>query len=153
MLREFVIQPNCSLTDTSRRNFLLSIGLVMFSISVGLALQGLWLVAPFMGADLLIVVYAFRCTSRNCKIIERVVITGDKLTIHHEEEQHPDSWSFSVYWVNVDLRPSQQRNHNTRLLIGTHGNWIELARFLNNDERASLTLAIRDAITAARQPA
>ncbi|MEZ5478560.1 MAG: DUF2244 domain-containing protein [Thiolinea sp.] len=152
MSREFVIQPNCSLSNQDRKWFLWLIGTLMACITLMLAVQGLWLVAPFMGADLLLLVYAFRRVGQRCRIVERVVIDDKELTIYHEEQRHPRSWSFPLHWVNVDLRPGRQTQMASRLLIGSHGSWVELASFLNEDERSSLASALKAAIIHARQP-
>ncbi|MEZ5476149.1 MAG: DUF2244 domain-containing protein [Thiolinea sp.] len=153
MPREFIIQPNNSLSDPSRKHFLLLLAGVMFLISALLTAQGFWLVTPFMGADLLLVLYAFRLVQKHCAIVERVVINEQDLTIYHEQANNPQSWSFPLYWVNIDLRPTTHPTQNSRLLIGMQGKWVELATFLNNDERASLATAIKSAILHERQPA
>nr|CAA6823375.1 MAG: Unknown protein [uncultured Thiotrichaceae bacterium] len=127
-------------------------GAVMGGITLVLALKGMWLVAPFMGADLLLMIYAFRIVGDRCRIVERVIIENDELIIRHEEKRAPRSWSFPVHWVNVDLQANQHPHHQTRLLIGSHGSWVELATFLNDDERNSLASAIKAAVIKARQP-
>ncbi|HPE60502.1 MAG TPA: DUF2244 domain-containing protein [Thiolinea sp.] len=152
MPREFVIQPNCSLATDSKNSFLWGIGLIMLAITLLLVSKGLWLVAPFMGLDLLLLVYAFNRVGRQCRITERVIVDRDSLTVLHEEKHHPRSWSFPVHWVNVDLRQDHHPWYKSSLLIGTHGQWIRLADFLDNEERASLAKAIREAIMEARQP-
>ena len=152
MAKEFVIQPNCSLSDRSRIRFLWLIGLLLTGITLFFALQGMWLVGPFMGADLLLLIYAYKKVGENCRIIERVIISDDELTIYHEEKRAPRSWSFPLHWVSVDLRKQAIERHPSRLLIGSHGNWIELASFLNDEERSSLASAIKSAIINARQP-
>lgn len=124
----------------------------MLVITVVLATKGLWLVAPFMGADLLLLVYAFRRVGDRCRIVERVIIEGDELIILHEEKRNPRSWSFPLHWVSVDLQANQNPQYQSRLLIGSHGSWVELAAFLNEDERSSLASAIKAAIISARQP-
>lgn len=151
MAKEFVIQPNCSLSNRSRIRFLWVIGLLMGGITLFLALQGLWLVAPFMGADLLLLICAYKKVGENCRIVERVVISDDALTIYHEEKRRPRSWAFSLHWVSVDLRQQAVASYPSRLLIGSHGNWVELASFLNDEERSSLANAIKSAIIKARQ--
>lgn len=151
MAREFIIRPNCSLHRTDGRVFLFLLGSVMLIISLVLLAQGLWPVLPFMGADLLLVVYAFRKIATRCRITERVLIDQHQLLIIHEEEKRqPKTWSFPLYWVRVDLETHHL--HTSRLVIGMQGTWIELAAFLNNDERASLAKALRDAVIAMRQP-
>ena len=152
MTKEFVIQPNCSLSNRSRIRFLWLIGLLLGGITLFFALQGMWLVGPFMGADLLLLIYAYKKVGENCRIVERVVIEAGELIIYHEEKRNPCSWSFPLHWVNVDLRPQAIARHPSRLLIGSHGKWVELASFLNDEERSSLANAIKSAIINARQP-
>ena len=152
MTQEFVIQPNRSLSDSGRKYFIWGIGLLMAGITLRLAFLGMWLVAPFMVLDLIALVYAFGVVARHCKITERVLIKDEALTILHEEERNPQKWSFPLHWVSVDLKAGHHPTHGTRLLVGSHGKWIELARFLTNDERESLALALKKAILKARQP-
>jgi len=151
MAREFIIRPNCSLNRTDGRVFLFLLGVVMLIISLVLLAQGFWPVLPFMGADLLLVMYAFRKIAARCRITERVLIDKQQLLIIHEEEKRqPKTWTFPLHWVRVDLETHHL--HATRLVIGMQGTWIELAAFLNNDERASLAEALRDAVITMRQP-
>ena len=124
----------------------------MLVISGGMVSVGLWFIAPFMGAELLLLVYVFDKVGKSCHVIERVIIESDVLTIRHEEQRHPGQWTFPLYWVNVDLTRSRHPWYGTRLRIGAHGHWIELARFLNNVERASLATALKTAIRDERQP-
>ena len=152
MSKEFIIRPNRSLSDRGRLLLLSAVAVLMTLVTVRFLLLGGWIVLPFMVAEFLALVVAFCLVSRKCDIVERVVINDDELTIHHEEARHPQHWSFSLHWVNVDLRPGRYPTHGTRLLIGSHGKWVELAGFLTNNERESLTRAIREAIIAARQP-
>ena len=152
MSREFVIRPNRSLNARGRNYLLLAVGLVMGLVTLRFLLLGGWMVVPFMFADLIALITAFKIVDQKCCITERVVIREDILTIHHEEEDQPLHWSFPLHWVNVDLRLGQHPSHGSRLLIGSHGKWVELAGFLTNAERESLTLAIKQAIVDARQP-
>jgi len=122
----------------------------MALVTLRFILIGGWMVVPFMLADIVALVTAFALVKRQCCIIERVVISDDLLTIHHEERDQPQHWSFPLYWVNIDLKPGQHATHGSRLLIGSHGQWVELAGFLTNAERESLTIAIRQAVHDAR---
>lgn len=151
MLREFVIQPNRSLSDRGRRLLCYGIGLLMALITLRFLLLGGWMVLPFMAADLIALLLAFSVTRQKCNIVERVVIEGDQLTIHHEEAKCPRRWSFPLHWVSIDLQQGKYPSHGTRLLIGSHGKWVELAGFLTNSERESLSHAIRQAIVEARR--
>lgn len=150
MTREFVIQPNRSLGDRGRRFLCIAIGLVMALVTLRFMLLGGWMVLPFMLADLVALLLAFSIVRSHCEIVERVVIEDDQLTIHHEEAKRPRHWSFPLHWVTIDLRQGKYPSHGSRLLIGSHGKWVELAGFLTNSERESLSRAIREAIQEAR---
>ncbi len=150
MSSEFVIQPNRSLSDQGRWFVFSAVALVMGLITLRFLLLGGWMVAPFMLADMVALIIAFKLTARKCEIIERVLVRKGKLTILHEEKNRPKRWSFSLHWVKVELRPGPHPAHGSRLLIGSHGEWIELAGFLRNDERESLARAIRRAVVQAR---
>lgn len=145
-----MIQPNRSLTDCGRRWFLLGIGALMTFITLRLAMLGLWLVAPFMLLDMLLLIWAFRCVGTHCQTTERVVVGDDNLHIHHQDAREQRDWRFPLYWVQVDLQAPAHPAHGSRLLIGSHGKWIELASFLTNEERESLAQAIRQAVQQAK---
>ncbi len=151
MSQEFVIRPNRSLSARGRKLLLIGVATLMSLVTLRIYLLGGWMVIPFMVAEFMVLVIAFCLVSRHCNIVERVVIRDDELTIHHEEARHPRHWTFPLHWVNVDLKPGRYPTHGTRLLIGSHGKWVELAGFLTNRERESLTRAIREAIDSARQ--
>lgn len=150
MSSEFVIQPNRSLSDQGRKWLLCGVGLIMALITLRFVLIGGWMVVPFMLADIVALVAAFALVDQQCRIVERVVIKDDQLTIHHEEKNKPCHWSFPLHWVNIDLKPGPHPSHGSRLLIGSHGEWVELAGFLTNVERESLAEAIRRAVQDAR---
>lgn len=150
MREEFVIQPNRSLSACGRRVFLWGIGIVMGLITLRLMALGLWLVAPFMLLDLLALVVAFKWVGANCQITERVVIGEKSLRIHHQDTREQKKWQFPLHWVQVDLQTPRHPSHGTRLLIGSHGKWIELAGFLTNEERESLAAAIQRALQVRR---
>lgn len=150
MSSEFIIQPNRSLSDQARKWLLRGIGLIMALITLRFVLIGGWMIVPFMIADMVALVLAFALVNEKCRIVERVEIKDDLVTIHHEEKNKPRHWSFPLYWVKIDLKPGQHPSHGSSLLIGSHGEWIELADFLTNAERKSLAEAIRRAIQEAR---
>jgi len=151
MSSEFIIRPNRSLSDRGRKALLYGMGAIMSLVTLRFMLIGGWMVLPFMLADMLALMIAFILVNRRCAIVERVVIEDEVLTIYHEERTCPRHWAFPLYWVNIDLRAGAHPWHGTRLLIGSHGKWVELADFLTNEERKSLMCAIRNAVEQAKQ--
>ena len=153
MRREFVIQPNCSLSHQGRKCFLCVMGLIMLAISAYMIVLGFWLIAPFMGAEFGVLVYVFNKVAKQCRIVERVVIQEEQLTIYHREARQTATWSFPLGWVRVDLRHHFHPWYRSQLFIGAYGRWVELASFLTNPEKDTLAQALKLAILTERQPA
>ena len=115
----------------------------MLLLAARLLFLGLWLVVPFLLIDVLAVAAAFYLIRRNSRIYESIDIDDATLEIHHHEVLRAKSWSFDIHWVKINL---QERGHPwqaTRLLVGSHGKWIEFANFLTDEERVSLSRALK----------
>ena len=68
------------------------------------------------------------------------------LLIHHHEIRRSKSWSFDIHWVKIKLQEHEHPWQASRLLVGSHGKWIEFAGFLTDEERASLSRALKISI-------
>ena len=111
-----------------------------------LLVLGLWLVVPFLLLDVLVVAAAFYLIRRKCQVYESIFIDGVALEIHHHEARHSKSWSFDIHWVKILLQTHEHPWQASRLLVGSHGKWIEFADFLTDEERASLSRALKQSI-------
>lgn len=142
-MHEFVIKPNSSL---SRRE-LIGLGggflLLMSLLAIRLWVMGLWLVVPFLLVDLLVVSLAFYLIRKKCAVWESIRIDGTQLSVHHHELKRSRSWSFDLHWVQVTLQQHEHPWQPSRLLLGSHGKWIEFAGFLTDEERHDLSRALK----------
>lgn len=146
MPQEFVIRPNNSL---GRFEFLLLGGTftgLLVLMAVRLALMGFWLILPFLLVDFAAVAIAFYLIRRKCCLYESVRIDDRQLEISHHERRNTRSWSFDIHWARLELQPGQYSSQASRLLVGSHGKWIEFAGFLTNEERESLFQALNRAL-------
>ena len=145
-MQQFIIKSNNSL---GRRELLLLVGvfvLVLMLLAVRLLMLGLWIVLPFLLLDLVAVGAAFYVIRRKCSVYETIEINEAELHIKHHERRQPKSWSFDLHWVKVSLQTHTHPWQPSRLLLGSHGQWIEFAGFLTNDERESLFYALDTSI-------
>lgn len=142
-MSEFNIVPNRSLSKHGTMMVVMTFSLVLGLLALRFALMGFWLVIPFLLVDLIAVSFAFFFIRKKCCIRECVKIDNKQLLIEHHEIANAQSWDFDLHWVTVDLQEHEHPWQPSRLLVGSHGRWVELARFLTNEERASLSAAIK----------
>ncbi len=147
---EATLRPNPPLSAAALKAV---IGVVaMFNLAFGLYFvwRGAWPVTPFMGADVLLLAWALRVTSRAAKFWERLKLTASEFSV----ERHPPNgkttaMALNPYWLKVDLEEPAGRR--SRLTLRSHGRAIEVGAFLGPYERLSLADALRSALLRARE--
>lgn len=107
---------------------------------------GMWLVVPFLLLDFLVVAAAFILIRKKGRVHESIYIDDVALKIQHHEKQCTKYWSFDIHWVKVLLQEHEHPWQSNRLLVGSHGKWIEFAGFLTDEERVSLSRALNHSI-------
>ena len=142
----FVLSPNCSI---SWRELLLFYSLTcVVALAGGLffTLQGLWLVLPFSGLEMLALGIGLYVTSR--KVYRREVITLDPECIRIEKgvQRADQIWEFKTAWVRVVDECRGGRGVRRRLAIGMFGKSVEVGSFLANWEKDELAFQLKDCI-------
>jgi len=105
----------------------------MASFTIGIALrffsQGLTLVLPFAGLEVLALGFALYISAWRGGVKEVISITGDKIRIeigHNSPEQRHE---LKRAWAQVVLQRSWNNWYPSRLFIRSHGRQIEIGRF------------------------
>lgn len=152
----------------SPRGFLLLMtGICAISFTGGLAfwLAGAWPVIGFLGVDVLLIYLAFRINYRRGRLVERLHLTRDKLTVSRVwPGGRSASWEFQPYWLQVicdepppsgDPRSGQPAAvADNPLILRSHGLSLAIGSFLTRQERSEVAAALRQALSRARcQPA
>jgi uncharacterized membrane protein len=142
----FVLSPNCSISWRELVLFYLLTCVVALAIGIFFTLQGMWLVLPFSGLEMLVLGYGLYLTSR--KVHRREVITLDpRLTrIEKGVQQVDQSWEFETPWIRLIDEKKGPRDRRRRLAIGSHGNYVEVGGFLDNSEKDALAFQLKDCI-------
>jgi len=141
----------------SPRGFLLLMaGVCAISFAGGLAfwLAGAWPVVGFLGADVLLIYLAFRINYRRGRLVERLHLTRDKLTVSRIwPGGRRNTWEFQPYWLQVvfDDRAQAEGRADSPLILRSHGKNLAIGSFLTRKERGEVAAALRAALTRARQ--
>lgn len=138
------IRPNRSLAGGSAALLVASTAVGTFTVAGFLTLAyGAWPVLPFAGLEILVLAWSFRVVQRRCRDSEVVVVGEEFVDVSRRCGREFESFRFPRHWARVELLSRAARNHPTRLRIGSHGRFVEIGRFLTDDERLALAGAIR----------
>jgi len=141
-----VLSPNCSITWRELVIFYLFTCVIAIAVGLFFTLQGMWLVLPFSGLEMLALGIGLYVTSR--KVYRREVITldPDRIRIEKGVQRVAQSWEFKTPWVRIIDEPTSIQNSARRLAIGMHGAVVEVGSFLANSEKEELAFQLKDCI-------
>jgi len=142
----FVLSPNCSISWRELVLFYIFTCVVVLAVGVFFTLQGLWLVLPFSGLEMLALGFALYLTSR--KVYRKEVITLDRSRTRVEKgvQQIDRSWEFETPWIRLIDEQTGRPDRRRRLAIGAHGNYVEVGEFLDKSEKDRLAFQLKDCI-------
>jgi uncharacterized membrane protein len=146
LLIRIVLTPNRSISWPLLLRFYLFTCLLSFSIAGLFTLLGYWIVLPFSGLEMMALGLGLYFASR--KIYRQEVITIDKVNIKIEKGHiNPvNIWVFDSHWVNIETEKTKGYRNNIKIMMGSHGKYIELGSFLTKLDKESLVFELNKGI-------
>jgi len=119
-----------------------------FSIAIGFAVQGAWLILPFAGLEMLVLGVALYQVARGNTRWQAVSVGDDHIEI---TDHFPGGGqqSFQRAWARVELKQPAIKGYPTGLTIGSHGRIKEIGRCLNEYEKKHLAHELRKVLRPA----
>ena len=139
--------PNRSLGPRGRRLFLAMIGVTTITISAAAALIGAWPVMPFAGAEVLLLVLAFRVVASHDADFERLEIGEHEVSVETRDAKNVTRFVAHRPWARVIVHT---RGERCTLGLAYAGRVVPLGRLLSDEGRRKLAqeLRARIAVTA-----
>ena len=142
----WIIRPNQSLSWRGVLWVYAAVALCLLGMSVAFVLRGFWPVLPFAGLELLVLGVAFYlCISRS-QWREIVSLDADVVRVEKGRRHAEERWECPSFWAQVQLEKSPTTWYPSRLMISYQGRGVEIGRFLCDDERAALAVALKRGI-------
>jgi uncharacterized membrane protein len=118
------------------------------ALAVGLffTLQGLWLVLPFSGLEMLALGFGLYLTSRKVYRKEIITLDQDRVRIEKGVRRVDQSWEFKTPWIRVVEEPQDDRIARRTLAISMNGESVEVGSFLANSEKDELAFQLKGCI-------
>jgi uncharacterized membrane protein len=140
-----VIYPHRSLPPLGFLLLMLVLGGISFAAGITFVLAGAWPIFGYFGLDVLLVYLAFRASYRSARMHEWVRLTEDTLTVERVGLRgERRRWQFQPYWLRVVFEEQEETN---RLVLTSHGRELVLGGFLAPNERKTLAMALKEALT------
>lgn len=132
-----IARPNASASTEGVLKLLISLVVLSGLIAFAFMHIGAWMVLPFAGLELVLVVLAFVLVMRHRGDYEKITFAED----HVEIEQHvlgkTKHIRFQRYWTRITLREGE--SGKTSLWIGSHNQEVEFGRdIMDNAQREEL---------------
>jgi uncharacterized membrane protein len=148
-LLDVVLQPAPPLSPRVLLTILGIVTAMNAAFALYFVLRGAWPMMPFMGADIALLAWAFRASTRAAKREEHVVLTPSLLAIaRRSPEGAVSEVKLNPYWVRVDIADPPE--HGSQLTLWSHGKGVGVGSFLPPLERASFAERLKSALRKAR---
>ena len=141
----FVVRPNCSMSWRENQILVASLAIISFGIAGGFAVQGLWVILPFAGAEMLFLLGVLYWCSLKATEREVISIDTDKVLIETGRDRARESHQLQRAWTSVELYPPVPPGRG-RLVMRSKGKEYEVGACLTEEERKSLAHSIKQAL-------
>ena len=143
---QFIVRRNQSLSWRGNKVFIYFMAVVSLGIAGMFALQGLWLILPFAGLEMLALTFGLYMCSLRCLDQEVITIDDRQVTIEKGRHKPRENWQLDRTWIQLELIRSPLQSHPSKLLIRSKGKETEIGKCLTNDERNSLSDSLAKAL-------
>ena len=129
-------KPNSALSTSNKQKVLILLTLLPCVIGIAFAYLGAWLILPFVGLELLALVYAFYYVNKHEADYESISIENDTLTIERCIADKISKEVINSYWVKIVKH--ELANGELHLYLQSHGKETEVGRYLTRKQRELL---------------
>lgn len=138
----FMSRPNRSLRPRQLRWAFWGVALPCMGIASFFAGLGYWLMLPFAGLEIGLLAWAFERMRAHDADYESITIQGQRLILEWCDAGHTCRREWNTYWTRAEC-VCEHHQHVCRLCVISHGEAVELGRYLDDEGRIQLAQTIR----------
>jgi len=144
--KTIMVMPNRAMPWQHIMMIYLLISGATIGIAFGFFTQGLTLILPFAGLELLALGVILYISAWRSNIKEVVHVTEEKIRIEIGQNAPEKTYELDKAWAKVVLERSWNNWYPSRLLLRSHGRQLEIGKFLNEQERQCLEVELKKVI-------
>lgn len=142
----FIVQGNQSMSWRANLWLAASLGLVCMGLAVALATFGLWLVIPFAGAEIVLIVSCLYLTLRRLSRKEVITVDGEAVRLEWGYTRPDRVVDLPRQWTRLRFDNPESPFHTGDLSVAAHGRSYALGRCLNKEEKKTLHAGLAAAL-------
>lgn len=144
------LKPYRSLSPRGFSILMAAIVVCAFAIGLAFWLAGAWPVVGFCGLEILLIQFAFRMNYRAARASEEIRLTRQHLSVRQTTARGLETeTAFNPYWARLEVDRHPEFGV-TNVRIASHGQRLDLGRFLGPREREDFATALGAALARAR---
>jgi len=133
--------PYRSLSVRGFRILMICLASLMSLIATGFFLIGAWPVIGFLGAEILIVWFAFKVNYRAGQLVEQLEITPERVEITRTDWRGTQTYfCLDSPWIRAEL--SEEIEYKPKLYLRAHAKKMEIGAFMPPVEKDALAKAL-----------
>ena len=141
-----IVQGNCSMSWRANLWLAAGLGVICMGIAVALATFGLWLVIPFAGAEIVLIVVCLYLTLRRLSRKEVITVEADAVRLEWGYTRPDVSVDLPRRWTRLSFRDPESPFDTGELSVAAHGRSYPLGSCLNKEEKKTLHAALAAAL-------
>ena len=140
-----LIRPDCSLSPRGVKTIVLIFSSVAVLIGAFMLTLGAWPVLPFLGLEVAALAVVFLMLQRRSTFYDIVEAKGDDIRLGQRSHHGETSGTLNRYWTQIRLLAGGHW-YPSRLLVGSHGNYMEIGAALTEEDRIKTAKALQRAL-------
>lgn len=141
-----ILSPNCSISWRELIFFYLITCFLALFIGLFFAVQGMWLVLPFSGLEMLALGTGLYIVSRNAHRREVISLDEQQVVVEKGIDKLDQSWAFKTHWTRLKVAEKAGIHEGKILSLGSHGEYVVVGEFLSKNEKDDLAFRLKDCI-------
>jgi len=141
-----ILTPNRSMSWRQMLVFYLITCVLALTIALFFLIQGLWMILPFSGLEMLVLGVGLYLTSLDAYRFEVITVDAELVKVSKGRRNPDQKWEFKKAWVSLDFEKSTSCLQQTHVKLGSHGKFVVIGDFLNNKEKDDLAFQLKDCI-------
>jgi uncharacterized membrane protein len=141
-----ILTPNNSASWQLNMLLLASQAIIASVIAILFVLNGLWLILPFSGLEVLALFSGLYLVVRNNFTTEVLTFKDHVLTVERGHTNIENSWEYQRLWTKIFVRQPAFRGHPRKIVIRSYGRELEIGAFLNKSDKEVLIKKLRHII-------
>ena len=146
----FIVQANQSMSWRANLYLAASLGVIVLGIAIALATYGMWLVLPFAGAEVVLIIVCLYLTLKRLSRKEVITLKSDAIKLEWGYNTPDLSIELPRQWSRLKYHCPESKFEAGELSLGAHGKSYALGTCLNRDEKRALFDALEAALSQQR---